>query len=157
MKTIGVLVLVTLVLSLTACSYSTDFVIVNNSTEVLKVEYRVKETPYEFAPPVTPAVLPASQLGSHETGDWTKLDRLQYVLDPDQRTVTIVLFPGQALLVNRMRDYAGHGDAAKAKDFPLDQITLDGASGVLSLSGDEARTKFSPSFKQVFVLAYPAN
>ena len=154
-KTIGVLVLLAVVVPLAACSYSTDFVIVNNSTEVLKVEYRVKENPYEFAPPLTPATLPAAQLGSHETSDWTALDSTQYVLDPAQRTVTVVLFPGQALLVCRMHNYSGHGDTIKAKDFPLDQITLGGDRGVLSLTGDDARTTFSNSFKQVYVLAYP--
>ena len=143
-------------MSLTACSYATDFVIVNDSTQVLKIEYRIKENPYEFAPPETPSLLPASQLGSHETRDWTKLEPGQYALDPHQRTVSVSIMPGQALLVCRMHNYGGHGDPLDAKEFPLDQIKLEGASGALLLTGDEARTKFSNGLfqKQLYVLAY---
>ena len=133
-KTIGVLVLLAFLMSLTACSYSTDFVIVNDSTQVLKIEYRIKESRGEFAPPETPSLLPASKLGSHETQDWTRLKFGQYTLDPHQRTVSVSIMPGQALLVCRMHNYGGHDDARDAKEFPIDQIKLEGASGALLLN-----------------------
>lgn len=53
----GTVVLLALVTSLTACSYVTDFVIVNDSTEVLKVEYRFKEVPGDFDP-AAPSIVP---------------------------------------------------------------------------------------------------
>ena len=153
MRITGALVLLALVVSLTACSYATDFVIVNNSTEVLKVEYRFKEFPGDFAP-AAPSIVPGSQLSSHGNQKWTRLESGQYKIEPIQRTVTVEIQPGQALLVSRMHNYGGHSDSRDAKEFPVDQITLSGASGVLLLNGEVARTKFSETSRALYVLEY---
>lgn len=98
MRTTGKLILLVVVVSLTACSYSTDFVIVNDTTEILNIEYRVKEFPGEFSPPATPSILPVSQLSSRGNRQWTRLQSEQYNVDPQKRTVSVRIGPGQALL-----------------------------------------------------------
>ena len=154
MKTSGTLVLFALVVLLTACSYSTDFVIVNDSTQALEIEYRVKDFPGTFSPPVIPSILASSQLSSHGNQSWTRLETGHYKVDPEQRTVSVRIMPGQALLVCSMHNYGGHNDVWDAKDFPLEQIRLEGASGVLLLRGEVARTKFSPTSRALYVLDY---
>jgi hypothetical protein len=150
----GAVVLLALVVSLAACSYATEFVIVNDSTQVLWVDYWVKEVPGDFALPVIPSILPVSQLGSHEYQDWTRLESEQYEIDAAQRTVSVKIMPGQALLVCRMNGYGGHSDPLGAKEFPLAQIRMDGASGLLLLSGEEAQTKFSKESRVLYHLDY---
>jgi hypothetical protein len=147
------LVLLALVVSLAACSYATEFVIVNESTQVLRIDYRVKEVPGDFAPPVTPSILPASQLSSHENQEWTRLASEQYEIDPAQRTVSVRIMPGQALLLCRMSNYGG-SDAWDAKEFPLEQIRMEGASGVVLLSGEQARTRFTQASRVLYGLDY---
>jgi hypothetical protein len=147
------LVLLALVVLLAACSYATEFVIVNASSQVLRVDYRVKEVPGDFAPPVTPSILPASQLSSHENQEWTRLASEQYEIDPAQRTVSVRIMPGQALLLCRMHNYRG-SDASDAKRFPLEQIRMEGANGVLLLSGEQARTRFSQESRSLYRLDY---
>ena len=149
----GAVVLLALV-SLASCSFTTEFVIVNDSAEVLWLEYWVKEVPGDFVPPVTPSILPVSQLSSHEHQDWTRLEPGQYAIDPAQRTVSVRIMPGQALLVYSMNHYGGHNDAWDAKEFRLEQIRMEGASGVLLLSGEEARTKFSQASRSLYYLDY---
>lgn len=151
---IGAVVLLALVVSFSACSYATEFVIVNDSAQVLWLDYWIKEVPGDFAPPVTPSILPVAQLGSHEYQDWTRLESGQYQIDPTQRTVSVKVMPGQALLVCRMHSYRGHTDDWDAKEFPLVQIRMDGASGAILLSGEEARTKFSQASRALYHLDY---
>ena len=153
MRITGALVLLALVASLTACSYATDFVIVNNSTQVLKVEYRFKYFPGDFAP-AAPSVVVGSQLSSHGNQKWTRLESGQYQIEANQRAVSVSIMPGQALLVCSMPGYGGHSEAWNAKEFPVDQITLSGASGVLLLNGDVARTTFSEISRALYVLEY---
>ena len=152
-KVAGALVLLASVVSLTACSYATDFVIVNDSTEVLKVEYRFKDFPGDFAP-AAPSIVPGSQLSSHGNQKWTRLESGQYQIEPNQRAVSVSIMPGQALLVCRMPGYGGHSEAWNAKEFPVDQITLNGTSGVLLLKGEVARTTFSEISRALYVLEY---
>ena len=152
-KSAGAVVMLALVVSLTACSYSAQFVIVNNSTQTLYVEYRGKEVPGKFAPPETPSILPASELNSNGKNDWTKLEFGQYTVNPEQRTVSVQIKPGQAFLVCSRINYPGHNDTL-ASDFPVTQIRLEGASGAFIFSGDEARTKFSRISLVLYVLDY---
>jgi hypothetical protein len=154
MRTTGALFLLIVVVSLTACSYSTDFVIVNDTTEILNIEYRVKEFPGEFSPPETPSILPVSQLSSRGNQQWTRLQSGQYNVDPQKRTVSVRIAPGQALLVCKMSNYGGHSPEWDAKEFPLEQIKLDGTGGVSLLNGDEARTSFSERSRALYVLVY---
>lgn len=153
-RAIGSLLTLAALVSATACSYATEFVIVNDSAQVLMLEYRVKSFPGEFAPPENPATLQASQLSSHGNRDWTRLASAQYRMDANHRSVKLSLMPGQALLVCKIHNYAGHNDAWDAQEFPLDQITLSGSNGVLLLKGEEARTRFSQRSRVLFVLDY---
>jgi hypothetical protein len=62
-------VLVGAVCLLTACSYTTDFVVVNESDAPITVRYEVKDFPGPFSPPTTPGVVAASEL-SEDGQEW---------------------------------------------------------------------------------------
>lgn len=152
-KSAGVVVLLALAASLTACSFSTQVVIVNNSTQTLYVEYRVKDFTGKFAPPETPSTLPASELSSSKSDDWTQMRPWQYTVNSEQRTVSVPLMPRQALLVCRITNYGGHNEA-RADRFPISQIRLEGFSGTFLVSGEQAETRFTYQSMDLYVLEY---
>jgi hypothetical protein len=53
-----------------------------------------------------------------------------------------------------MHHYAGHEDAAGAKNFPIEEITVIGTRGEMKLAGELARTTFSEKSRALYVLAY---
>ena len=65
MRAISLLLLTPICLTCSACSYMTDFVVINSSAQPIDVQYRVKPLPGEFAPADKPAIIAASQLDSH--------------------------------------------------------------------------------------------
>ena len=150
-----VLILLTLfTLTLTACSYSTDFVVINDSANPVEVQYKVKNYPGSFAPPATPSTITSSQLDSHGGQQWKKLNSDQYQIDVETRTVIVRLMPHEALLVASMHNYGGHEDAWDAKEFPIDEIAVSGSDGELRLAGQQARITFSEISRALYTLTY---
>src|ERR1700730_4252468 len=124
MKRVMLVVLVASAALLTGCSYVTDFAIVNESDQPIEVRYKVKNFPGNFAPPVAPATIAASQLSAKGNQQWNKLNSNQYQLDQENRIVVLRLTPHEALLIADMHNYSGHGDAWDAKEFPIEEITV---------------------------------
>jgi len=154
MKYAATIVLLGVVTTLTACSYGTDFVVVNQSDRALEVQYRVKDFPGAFVLPEVPATVPSSQLNAKGNQQWNKLGPERYTVDAEHRTVSIRVMPGEALLVVKMHDYAGHKDAWGAKEFPLSQLTVKGTSGEVSLTDEQTRTSFSEVSRALYTLTY---
>jgi hypothetical protein len=154
MKYATTIVLLGVVTLLSACSYATDFVVVNQSEKALDVQYRVKDFPGAFVLPEIPATVPSSQLSTKGSQQWSKLGSERYQVDPQNRTVSIRLLPGEALLVARIHNYAGHEDAWGAKEFPLSQLTVKGTNGEISLNNEQTRTSFSEVSKALYTLTY---
>jgi len=139
---------------LTSCSYATDFVVINDSDHPAEIRYKIKDFPSPFGPPVTPATITASQLSAHGAQQWKVLTSDQYQLDQGNRTVIVRLDEHEALRIASMHKYGGHQDPRDAKDFPVEEITITGEVGEISLEGQQARTTFSDVSRALYTLTY---
>lgn len=151
----GALVLASFSLSLlVACSYATDFVVINESPESIEVRYRVKKGslgPITIAGP--PAIIPSSQLGSNGRLPWQQLSGDRLRVDEEQSTIVIELQPSEALRLTSLSGYGGH-DAADANHFSIEEIELNGSRGRVLLVGAQARRAFSKVSRALYTLTY---
>jgi hypothetical protein len=149
------ILLFTFVSTFTACSYSTDFVVFNTSDQPIEVRYKVSAYPSNhFEPRIPPAILTIEQARDGDV-PWQKLSATQYELDSENRTISIRVMPDQALRVESVhRRGMDASDEAEAKDFYIDEITIDGAKGVVRFEGNQARKSFIPETKRLFTLKY---
>lgn len=137
-------------LLLGACSYATDFVIVNESDTAIMIRYEVKDFPGPFYPPTTPGVVAASEL-SEDGQEWTPT---QFQLDEASRSVTAQLMPGQAFRVATMNHYSGHDDPTDTYKYQVRRIVLSGANGELEFTDEQARTAFRRVARSLYILTY---
>ncbi len=127
---------------LTACSFSTEFVVVNESEHSVQVRYKT------IRDPGRPVTLAASQLLSHE---WRELHAERYVYDSQNRTVTISLNPGEAVRIT----ITGNGELSKCigVDDQIKEIDLLGVSGEVSFRGDQVHKNFGVEPKPFYSLS----
>ena len=137
-------------LLLGACSYATDFVIVNESDTAIMIRYEVKDFPGPFYPPTTPGVVADSEL-SEDGQEWTPT---QFQLDEASRSVTAQLMPGQAFRVATMNHYSGHDDPTDTYKYQIRRIVLSGAHGELEFTDEQARTAFRRVARSLYILTY---
>jgi hypothetical protein len=154
MRRTSLILLLAAVSMFSGCSYITDFVVINETSQPVEVRYKVKNFPGPFAAPVPPAIVPTSQLSAKGGQQWNELTSAQFQLDRDSRTVTTRVLAHQALRVVTMQHYSGHEDSADAQDFPLEEITIVGANGELKFVGQQARTIFSEVSRALYTLTY---
>lgn len=133
-----------------ACSYATDFVIVNESDTAITIRYEVKDFPGPFYPPTTPGVVAASEL-SEDGQNWTPT---QFQLDEASRSVTAQLMPGQAFRVATMNHYSGHDDPTDTYKYQIRRIVVSGAHGDLEFTDEQARTAFTRVARSLYTLTY---
>ena len=137
-----------------ACSYLTDFVVVDRSSQPVEVRYKVKKHPGGFAPPVTPATIDISQLSAKGGQDWNPLVSTEYQIDEANWTVTVTLEPGKALRLSTMHHYTGPEDPIDRDSFPIEEISLTGANGATTLVGEQARVTFARESRVLYTLTY---
>lgn len=120
-----------------ACSQTSDFVIVNNSSEPVKIVYTLRGAPPSATEGYSPKIIDARALNG---GDWQALAPREYLIDMRARTVTVVLPAQKALRVFGIGAAAGRG--GDSADFPLREIAMTGASGEIVLSDEAVRSAF---------------
>ncbi len=155
MRSLLLLTLTLLALTFAACSYSTDFVVVNESAQAIEVRYKVKGPP--IGPPdfsAAPAKHDASQLGTRDRNLWRKLEPGEYRIDAANRTVTVIVSPHEALWVTSMHHYIGDEDPIDVADWPIEEISVTGADGGMTFSGQKARKSFCYVSRDLYTLAY---
>jgi hypothetical protein len=143
--------------SLTACSYLTNFVVVNASGRPIEVQYRVKNPgqpmPATQMLPITPATKPASQI--EQQNPWRDLSTSEFKFEPNSRTVGVLLMPGEALRIEQRNLVDGpQDDASQAPNFAIEEISISGSSGVISLEGEQARKAFVHLSDKTSTLTY---
>lgn len=142
-----------LALLLTACSYVTNFVIINATDQAVELRYRIKDSPRD---PVEMAGAPrktaAEKVGDGDS-DWRLLAPGEYTLDAGARVITVRLMPHEAVMVARLTNYRGH-DSSHAGAYAIEEIHLSGASGEVKLQGDEARRGFVRQSDNLYTLTY---
>jgi hypothetical protein len=103
--------------------------------------------------PIKPAIKPASQI--EQQNPWRELSTSEFTFDPESRVVTISLKPGDALRIEQRNLFDGpQDDSSQASNFAIEEISLNGASGLLRFEGDQARKSFVPQSKKTYTLTY---
>jgi hypothetical protein len=129
MRYILLIPLTLLTVTFVACSYSTDFVVVNESSQPITVRYKIKSAPGPLALAADPAKMDASQLGTDDRSKWKKLGPDQFQIDQANCTVTVSVSPHEALWVTSMFHYIGDEDPNDVADWPIEEISVTGADG----------------------------
>ena len=136
----------------TACSYLTDFVVVNESGQPIEVRYRVKES----RPPVETGTLAKIATSQLDDGNkqWQALTPAQYQLSQESRMVTVRLMPDEALRVAIMHHFTGVEDRSDVENFPIEEISVTGSSGELKFTGEQALKIYSKVSRVLYTLTY---
>jgi hypothetical protein len=154
MKRVALILLLAIVSTFLACSYLTDFVVVNDSPNPIELRYKVKSFPGPFAPRITPAKMTASQLHAEDHA-WTEMDSGQYSLDSGTRTVTLRLMPKEALRIERLQRAGMRVDETDdAKSFSIEEISIIGTNGKIEIEGELVRKSFVVESKNTYILTY---
>ena len=142
------------VLLLSACSYTSNFVVLNESGKPIKVQYKIRSHSSEpFQLTGEPAKTQEAKLRNRDR-QWQLLKSGDYQLDHVERIVAVEVLPHEALRVLYITNYGGHDAVSDADRFQIDEIIVSGASGELRLQGDEIRRKFTEESESLYVLSY---
>jgi hypothetical protein len=141
---------------LTACSTSTNFVVVNASNNPIVVRYRLKKPINPISPsrlPEMPSVVLISELDRQIP--WRELPKSRFTFDPDTRTAVVSLMPEEALRVEQrtLTDSPRHNEE-QADGFSIEEINITGLSGEVTFRGGQVRKSFVPASKTTYTLTY---
>lgn len=150
MRHIILILLLALVSLSTACSFPIDFVVVNDSDNPIDVRLKIFGFPGETLERFELlAKMTTSQLGS---GEWQDLPTSEYRIDHENRIITARVMPGEALRVARVPDSDMRD--GEPTSFSIDEITLAGAHGEISLQGQQVRKAFAEQTERIYILTY---
>ena len=138
-----------------ACSYVTDFVVINTSESPVEISYKFKPAPE--APPIikgNPVFTSASKVESKEKGNWQDIATDRYEIDQATRTVKVKLQAQEALFITRMHHYFGPDDPNDVKGFPVEELSIVGSTGNLNFSGKQLLKAFSERSRVLYTLTY---
>lgn len=142
------------VLALAACSYSTAFVVVNDSGSPVEVSYSFKNWPEGGeCCPTRPAKRPLAKLDDADS-EWGWLRPEEFRFDAAAGVVTLTLAPGEALLVERVSGFRGHGDRDHDDFFRLASVRMTGANGTVYYEGRQAQYQFQWLDDNLYKLTY---
>jgi hypothetical protein len=144
------------VVALTACSYSTEFVVINAANNPIEVRYRLKKPMNSLAPvrlPEVPSVKLIAELDQQIP--WRPLPTSRFTFDPESRMAVVSLMPGESLRVEQRKLSEGpQDDAHQAANFSIEEINITGANGEVMFQGEQARKSFVPVSKTLYTLTY---
>ncbi len=142
-------ILLPLVLSLSGCSMSFTYVLVNETDQPIEVIYKLKRTspdaPAQYVSNEKPAVLTVKEL-EKSRHEWRDLTSNQYEFDGATGTYKVSLGPDEVLRITSNRG----GD----DDFDIASISIRGAKGSVDLKGDQTRAQFKGESDTRYVLRY---
>lgn len=143
-------------LTLASCSYSTDFVVFNDTNSPIQVVYRIKPSP--TGPPsleaIEPMVVAAADLEEKGVSKWTKLEPRRFRIDQVNRTVTVAVSAHEGLRITSMPHYIGDEDPNDVKNFPIQEVSVVGTNGEMRFTGDATRKAFEKKSITLYVLSY---
>jgi len=155
MRCIIFILLLAFVSLFTACSFFTDFVVVNESDHHIDVRYEIKNLPGEpLDLTEAPATIVTSQLRDRNKL-WQKLSDAQYQLDRKSRTITVRVMPNNALRITSIHRIGGQiDDNLEEGSFPIEEIIVIGPYGEIRVSGRQARKIFVAESNRLYTLTY---
>jgi hypothetical protein len=139
-----------------ACSYSVNYVVVNDSNERIQIQLVTKKLPNGRVDPDPPAelgLLNVSELDDHKP--WRALQASLLTFDAVTRTVVITLMPQEALRVDQHWNVSCTDNSPSAADrFRVEEISITGAHGAIRLGGEQARRSFVSEARNMCTLTY---
>jgi hypothetical protein len=138
-----------------ACSTREDFVVVNKSDGVIRVQYQLKRYNPESPNSITinpPAKLRVDEL-SYWGNDWRNLTTGQYHFDYRNGAFTVDVAPNEALLVGFAYNYRGHHRESSEFQFDLKRIEITGSRGSIALEDRQAQIRFE-NIQGTYILTY---
>ena len=142
------------VLLLTACSYTSSFVIVNATDQPVEVRYKATGS---LSDPIQMVGVPATTTEASlrdQDREWQTLSSEQYSVDREARTITVRVMPHEALRIARITNYRGHDDTSTTSTFIIEEISLNGTGGEVRLQGDQVRRGFVAESESLYTLTY---
>ncbi|HEU4769344.1 MAG TPA: hypothetical protein VFS77_18395 [Pyrinomonadaceae bacterium] len=147
--------LLTAVVSLTACSFRSTFVVINESSDRIQLRYVVRKlrpSDYRSSLPVEPRIKLISELDDDVR--WRELSPSVFTFNEETRTAVITLAPNEAVRVEQISDTLCDDKDRKRDAFVIEEISITGASGALRLTGDQVLNSFVTRKKQLCALTY---
>lgn len=144
-----------LVLLLTACSYSTDFFIINKSDSPIDVEYKVKIYPNNPVLNNVPSKIPISQLENKSKPGYQleKLSNNQYQFDKETGVVKVQVMPREALWISSFPGY-GEYKYEHLEYFSIQEISIKGTEGEIKYTKRQTLGAFSKVSDMLYTLTY---
>jgi hypothetical protein len=138
----------------TACSYFTDFVIVNDSGSPVEVSYSFRNWRESGeCCPERPAQKPLDKLDDNDVA-WRELRAEEFQFDRATGTLTLTLAPSEVLRVTTQSNWRGHGDLSDDKSFAIDSVRISGANGGVLYEGMQAQYQFQRQDANLYKLTY---
>ena len=155
MRVAQLALLIILTVSFVGCSYSTDFVAVNQTDTAIFVVYKFKTFENQMSKfEIAPAVAMESEVSGRHKTKWERLSADRYEVDQAQRIVRLSLHAHEALWVTTMSHYVGDKNPHDVASFPVEEISMSGPAGEIKFTGDQARQAFESQSTTLYTLAY---
>ena len=143
-------------LTFAGCSYSTAFVVVNDSDNPIDVSYKVKRNAGVLSSTDIPAKIAASQATNRYRTQWRILSSTEYRTSQADNAITVIVkvMPHEALWITSMFHYIGDDDPNDVASWPIDEISIAGADGGMTFTGQKARKSFAYVSRVLYTLTY---
>jgi hypothetical protein len=146
MKKSLALLTILLVLFLAACSWNSEFIVINETSQPATVSYKLKFPKADELP----KIMPASEL-EKDNYNWQPT---QFGLNNETQVYTVVLQPQQALRLAGLGTYTGHESLRNGREDDIQSLTITGANGVINLSGEQAQRAFANEKRDNYYFHY---
>lgn len=133
-----------------ACSWVTQFVIINRSGE--PIEIRLKYAPLSGERYLSKKTL--DEKGKIPDGEWQKLAAEEFIDNKIDETVTLKLAANTALAVAKDVTYTGHEYAGNADFFKIKQLNIEGSRGAVHHEGKQTLTQFKKESDSLYTIIY---
>ena len=146
-----------LALSISACSTREDFVVINRSSGVAEITYKLKNCIPESSQRNPNFVLPAKlslQDFQKSRHDWGYLMEGQFEYDDRTCVFKVSLNSDEVLLVAHTYNYGGHRSERADEGFYLEALSVDGVRGSVHLIGKQTRTYVQEDSNGDYVVSY---
>lgn len=153
------LLIITLGLCLQACSYSVEFVLVNESDTTIEVEYSGErmvsnssgET--EIVQGFIPKTMSYGKWdGSYQQEDWTPLPSTEFQVNPVIDRFKLKVPPRTVLRLAQVSDMVFFQEGYR--DFEIKSIKIRGLYGSMAFEGVELFRQFVEKGRQSYYIAY---
>lgn len=153
-RKILLLIVVSLSLLTSACSFSIEFAIINDSDSEIEVEYVLKaKLPALTNPTERPMKMNASKYNSwFSSKEWVEVADKDFNYDPNTKKCKLKLLPNEVLRLTFVSD--SQMKNGEIKDFPIESLRLNGTRGELTYQGNEFYKQFKEQNMQNYFISY---